>query len=506
MIYGGCGSGKSTWWQRDMLKLPQFNNVREDQVMVVTSRAMTLDQTVAENKTVERINVGRVIDALAAGDDVDVEALRGSHIQMMTYDKLIRLKNEDNVEWKRTLSDVKIFVLDEVHSLLVDHFIPGMKELAVWVRDRLFSSDQYFIGITATPEVFLHINALLYRMPIQPVVDDVLLPYKVQNIICTDYVGAVDMIRSGELTGRSLFFCTSKTECSIAHQAIHDSAIVIGTNNRVGKLKEGDELPLNQFNAERTFEILYQDYMDEIRNVIAHKRVFPETIIEKNHLFQRYETRVVNTLITTSSLREGFNLDESSGVENVIVMSTADWEIKQIVGRCRYDVKNLVIVKPLYHRDDKSTLGYNDDCELLYDDFIDGVSYEWAYKLENITNLAPWKYDIRDEAKHRWESGSRYEALKHEILMDAFAERISQFVTTDEESPVYIYGKRMSNAICSVARKMSLFPGRKARDYTLNAVRKAWVSSGRGAETVRKRIGSTKQTCTILYDLKEDTV
>ena len=505
MVYGGCGSGKSTWWQRDLL--PAFPDVREDQVMVVTSRAMPLDQAVEESGgKIERANVDDIIAAICAGEDETADYLRQSSIQMMTYDKLIRLTYESNVEGQRTLSNVKIFVLDEIHALFVDDsFIPGMKGLASWIRDRLFSSDdQIFIGLTATPEVFIHINNAFNKMPLTPVVDEVLLPYKAKNVICSDYVGAVEMIRSGELPGKALMICNSKEQCSVASQVLKDSAIVIGTTNKLGKLKSGSRLPLNKSNREKTLEVMYQPYMDEIRRSIAKERVFPETIMLENYLFDRYETREVNTLLSTSTLREGFNLDEASGVKNVIVMSTSDWEIKQVVGRCRYDIENLVIVRPLYEPDNDNTCGYNTECATQYDAFISGKSGEWFKKLANVVQCEAEDVIIRAEAHRYWDSMTRYCALKDNVVFDAFVYRADKFVTKDDQHKILIHGKRMKSELCAIARTLNLFPSVRSRNYTFNKIRDEWRRHGYGVIEERLIIDGERRRCTILYGKREE--
>ena len=474
-------------------------------MVVVTSRAMPLEQTVEESDgKVQRANVDDIIAALCAGEDETADYLRRSSIQMMTYDKLIRLTYESNVEGQRTLGNVKIFVLDEIHALFVDDsFIPGMKGLASWIRDRLFSSDdQIFIGLTATPEVFVHINETFNKMPLTQVVDEVILPYKAKNVICTDYVGAVDMIRSGELPGRSLMICNSKEQCSVASQVLPDSAIVIGTTNKIGNLKAGPKLPTNKSNREKTLEVMYQPYMDEIRRSIARNRVFPESVAMENYLFNRYETRQVNTLLSTSTLREGFNLDEASGVKNVIVMSTNDWEIKQVVGRCRYDVENLVIVRPLYDTEVDNTFGYNRTCADLYDAFITGRDRKWFDMVENIVRCSVEDVVVRREAARYWESMSRYYALKDKVIFDAFVARADKFVTKDDDHKVLIYGKRMKRELCAIAQRMNLFYGVDSRRYTFNRVRDAWVKHGYRVWEGQLGIDGRRPRCTVLYSDK----
>ena len=473
--------------------------------MVVTSRAMPLDQTVAESDgAVQRANVDDIIAALCADDEEGAQRLRNSSIQMMTYDKLIRLIHESNVEGRRTLDNVKIFVLDEIHALFVDNrFIPGMQGLATWIRDRLFSSeDQIFIGLTATPEIVLHINRVFNKMPLTPVVDEVLLPYKAKNVICTDYVGALGLIREKTLPGKSLMICNNKTQCGVAFQALRDSAIVIGTTNKIGGLKSGTALPVNRFMREKSFEVLYQPYMDEIRWTIANTRRFPYSVSVENYLTGRYETRRVNTLLSTSTLREGFNLDASSGVRNVIVMSPFDWEIKQVVGRCRYDVENLVIVRPLYYgkEENDNTFGYNLECIADYDDFIAGRSSAWFDRIANVVSCGVEDVVITEEARRQWEHTARYNTIKSDAVFQAFMCRAEKFVTHDSENPILIYGEQMRGELCEIARQINLFPGLEADRYTFNRIRNEWVRRGFAIEERQTRIGGSHLRCTILYN------
>src|SRR5574344_1911336 len=56
-------------------------------------------------------------------------------------------------------------------------------------------------------------------------------------------------------------------------------------------------------------------------------------------------------LISTTTLREGFNLREKSGVRNVISCIADELHVTQFLGRCRYPVENLVIANTYVRSD-----------------------------------------------------------------------------------------------------------------------------------------------------------
>jgi hypothetical protein len=89
----------------------------------------------------------------------------------------------------------------------------------------------------------------------------------------------------------------------------------------------------------------------------------PDTYLEvlerdENNNPVKAERRKLEVLITTSTLREGVNLREDSEIKNVVTCFTDELHISQWVGRCRYNIENLIVADTYIRTDNYDQKSY----------------------------------------------------------------------------------------------------------------------------------------------------
>lgn len=295
------------------------------EVILVTSRALTVLQQSKQEEILNKFSRedNTIVNFWNADDDgIDQVIDRG--IQVMTYDKIIKIILKQNSEGGTTLERVKVIVFDECHAMFSDLFISGMDSLRVWIRGALAVGDKYIIGMTATPQIMDFYGAA-EGFNIFNVNQSVLRGYVAKQMIATTFDGVPYLVTSGKLPGKTLIMCPTVDECFTLQEAIPNSAVFISPNNK-----------------------RYTRDMDSIRMCIAERGMLPETytvVAERDgggHPV-RYEQRALEVLITTSTAREGFNLFPESGVRNIVCCFGDSLHITQFAGRARYDLDNIVV-------------------------------------------------------------------------------------------------------------------------------------------------------------------
>jgi len=512
LITGNCGCGKSTFVARGLIeKYREAFGVQleEREVMVVTSRAVTRAQFANDNDNVEELDI-RDEDLLSYfndGDDAGLEELHASKIPIMTYDRFIHLVFGRKKKYgKKVLSHIKVFVFDECQALMVDRYIHGMEYLCTWVQERVVSGeDTYFIGITATPAPFLYVNEATVNMPVNVVNEEVLVPYKAAHVICTDFPGALEMLRTHELPGKNIFMTTKKDECGIVYQLVPDSAIVIGVNNKDAQIQCERNLKTRQ-DRDSPFDVVYQKYMDYIRGVIIDSGRIPDSVSTMNTLLKKQSVRNVNTLVTTSTLREGFTLREGSGVRNVFVLGTDDLNIPQFLGRARYNVDNLVVVRPSVVYGDQLMREYYMRSLWEFDDFVAGKDDSWFVNMESLFSCGPDDVEVRPELFEKDESNARLQKMVDRVLVWSLIPQVMKYLSTDEHE-VCLYGEN-SKALVDAAYKANIIYGKSRHSYSIKSVAKAFESAGcRVKKKVPYRMDGKRRVGTVIYapkDYKEE--
>ncbi|MGI5881338.1 MAG: DEAD/DEAH box helicase family protein [Syntrophomonadaceae bacterium] len=347
LIASGCGTGKSRFISTTLLtKMPW---IKPYEVLLVTSRSLTVEQQTAnpEEDGMERFNIKdkKVVNFWNADSD-DIRPVIERGIQVMTYDKIIKLLVTMNPGGSgRTLERIKIIVFDECHTLFSDRFIRNMESLVQWIRRTLDYGGKYIIGLTATPDI-MRAYGSTKGFVVNQVNKDVLPGYVAKKMVCTNFDTIPYLIGGGKLEGRTIIMAPTIKDCKILHEAIPNSAMMFSQNN-------------DEFTHE----------MDAIRSHIVREKSLPEKYKEKlpdNTL----EERDLHVLICTSTAREGFSLLEESGVRNVVCCLTDPLHVIQFVGRARYNLDTIVVADTYapYSSYDKS--GYLSSQRELFKSFL----------------------------------------------------------------------------------------------------------------------------------------
>ena len=325
--------------------MSHFKDVQPHEVIFVTSRSLIVDQqTTSSDGQVSKFNPrNRMIVKNWNGETDISEILSEDGIQTMTYDKLIYMLIHCNTPNKETLSEIKIIVLDECHTLFSDGFIDDIETLKLWIRERLYRGDKIIIGLTATPGIIYH-NKREWGVHINQLNSEIITNYKAQNLYCSAYRSIPTLLNSNKFKGKSIVMCYSVADCKKLSAKIKNSAILISTGN-------------NHYN---------EDEMNPIRDYIIQHNSPPDMVTVGGRTFP------LDVLITTSTLREGINLNECCGVKNVICCIPDELHVSQFVGRCRFNIENLIIANE-YMRKSQKTNRYLQKCR---DDFLNYVQDE----------------------------------------------------------------------------------------------------------------------------------
>lgn len=289
-------------------------------MVFVTSRAITKEQQ-ARNRGSEKYT-GKILpywnDKFA--DDDDKLAMCG--IQLMTYDQMIAAINSTASEGSEVLHNVKIVIYDECHVLFSDEFISNMNDLRLWTREVIYGSRKLFIGLSATTKI-IDFYAKAWGAPIRRINKEVVTGYRAKQLIRTNAETVPYLISANKLSGKTMIMCHSIAMCNELASHLSNAAVLVSKNSK-------------DFTPE----------MNRIRNYIIEHEELPPTFFDVDTC-----ERDLEVLIATSTLREGFNLRESSGVRNIITCMTDELHVTQFAGRCRYNIDNLVIADTLIIED-----------------------------------------------------------------------------------------------------------------------------------------------------------
>lgn len=323
LISSGCGTGKSKFISKTLLS--QLPWIKPYEVLLVTSRSLTVAQQSKQEDILNKFdrNDKTIVNYWNADDD-GIDQVIGRGIQVMTYDKIIDIILKHNSDSGTTLEKTKIVVFDECHAMFSDKFIRGMESLRVWIRGALSVGNKYIIGLTATPQI-MNFYGTAEGFNINNVNTSVLRGYVAKQMIATTFDGIIYLITSGKLPGKTLVMCPTVDECFTLRDAIPNSAVLISPNNK-----------------------RYTPEMDSIRKTIVDDGLLPENYLipttnDDGGKPIRYERKTLKVLITTSTAREGFNLNKESGVKNIVCCFGDSLHITQFAGRARYDLDNIVV-------------------------------------------------------------------------------------------------------------------------------------------------------------------
>lgn len=349
ILASGTGSGKTYWVANELTK--EFPNIRRYEILFVTSRAMIVEQ---QNKSdsINKYDPNNLIYLNHWNGYKDLEhILIKKGIPIMTYDKIIHILKSQNTEGLVTLDKVKIVVFDECHTLFSDNFIKDMECLKVWIRDNLYLGNKIIIGMTATPRIIEYYQKE-WGVSIVRLNDEILIKYKAKQLHCTD-LDTIPYIVTTQITGKTLIMCYSIEDCYRLKSKIPNSAVLVSKSSNK-----------------------YMPEMDLIRNHIINYETLPDKYLEvtkrddKTKQPIEYEERNLEVLLTTSTLREGINLREHSGVKNIVCCFSDELHITQFMGRCRFNINNLIIADTYIRTDNYNKQSYLSGCREKFKEYM----------------------------------------------------------------------------------------------------------------------------------------
>lgn len=357
VVVSGCGTGKTYFCTHD---LPSLLGIEPEQIIVVTSRALIRDQQAQDDSVIAHHSGDSAIYNFWNNEATIKEYAGRPGIRIMTNSKFIDLLTRHCVDGGCLLDGVKCIVFDECHSLIMDFFIDNIAAIGYFIGWHEHAKDKMLIGMTATPDVFYEcpnyvpfsfkvVNAPLYR-------------YKAQRLTICHYTKIARWISQQE--GRTLVMCQTEDECRDIEKMLMPYTL-------------GTDVLLSRSNTHYK-----ADKMEYIYRSLERDSTIPELRRPYEGQTRRQRLRV---LISTSVIREGVNLVEGSGVQNIVCLYHDPTDIIQVVGRCRYNVTNLCIVvgSSIRYKANMMTGYYNaytNDCS----DFINGTGTMWFERISNV--------------------------------------------------------------------------------------------------------------------------
>jgi len=370
IISSGTGTGKTFFIANDFKN--QLSDIEPYEILFVASRSLIVEQ----QSKVEGISKYNINDAIFIkhwnGEQDSTDILKDKGIQIMTYDKIINILAKKNMEGLETLSKVKAVIFDECHTLFSDKFIRDIEMLKVWIRDSLYTGNKIIIGLTATPTIIEYYQNE-WGVSINKLNKETLINHKVKQLHCTDF-DTIPFIVTTKLDGKTLIMCYSYKQCKRLKEKIPNSFILISESNK-------------EFTKE----------MDKVRSYIIDNESLPNTFIDDDGI-----KKELNVLITTSTLREGVNLRENSGVKNIVCCFSDELHIIQFVGRARYSIDNLVIADTYINADNMDSNAYLTKCRDSFKKYMrkkDNTS--WFDSISHLINHDV--YDIKNFTLNQYE-------------------------------------------------------------------------------------------------------
>jgi hypothetical protein len=343
-------------------------HIKPSEMLFVTSRSLIVEQQVKEDGIIKFNPNSKYNIRYWNGEEDSLEALVEKGIYIMTYDKIINILKTENAEGFETLSKVKVVFFDECHTIFSDSFIKDMESLKVWIRDTLYTNTKYIIGLTATPRI-LFFYQKEWGVSVKQLNKEILVNYKAKQLYCTNFNTLHFLLANKDIQGKTIVMCYSIDECYKLKEKIPNSFVLVSKSN-------------NKY---------YMPEMNEIRDYIVENESLPDTYLE---VFERdkktkepikSERKNLEVLITTSTLREGVNLRETSGIKNVAISFTDELHISQWVGRCRYDIENLIVAETYIRSDNYNQQSYLAQSRNNYKEFMNDINHtKWFDSISHL--------------------------------------------------------------------------------------------------------------------------
>ena len=358
LLYAGCGTGKTEWATKKVFQ--EFPNIKPCETLLIVPKAWIAKQQAEKRNVYRYVSSEREMSDEnkkwrdywnGVSDEVDNENV----VNVLTYATLINILRNPESNGHLPFERIKLVIIDECHSLFTETYMTDLSLVNLWLNMAIKTTDTLFIGMSATPMLIKEYAEKVICSPVNQVNEKVIMNYKAENLIITDKETIPYMLNSDFFTGKTLIMCNSIEECKCLSYVIDDSAYIV-----------------SEYNDEYTSD------MADITKYILEKNTIPDT----------FKGKKLKVLLSTAVLREGITFKKDCGIENVVCMSGCDINIIQIAGRCRYNIKNLVVVKPpiiLPNTIDyvkKKEMQFRGFCKSKYIDngWFDGIRHILSFK------------------------------------------------------------------------------------------------------------------------------
>lgn len=476
IVASGCGTGKTYWVANNVREyLP---HIKASEMLFVTSRALIVEQQ-AKTDGITKFNPRSIVSIQHwNGEEDSLELLESKGIQIMTYDKIINIIKTKNAEGFQTLSRIKIIFFDECHTLFSDLFIKDIESLKVWIRDTLYTGAKYIIGLTATPRILFFYQDE-WGVSVQQLNKDILVNYRAKQLYCTNFKSLHFLLANKEIQGKTIVMCYSIKECYDLKNKIPNSFVLVSKSNK-------------QY---------YMPEMEEVRQYIIDEESLPDTYIEVSERDSqtkkpiKYERRELKVLITTSTLREGVNLRKDSGVRNVAISFTDELHISQWVGRCRYNVDNLIIAESYIRTDNYNQQSYLSQSRNCFREYMDNH------------NNTKWFDSIAHLIEHDITGVRTFQLTNKEQRFTTYINQkwlVPTGISDNEIDKYRIYKQEDKDEIVGKVIYYQLIDLPKSR-ITFNRVMRFMIDTlGYAIEDGRLRIKNKQLTYKLIVDFDED--
>lgn len=460
IIASGTGTGKTEFVRRTLLN--EFPDVSPGQILYVTSRSMIRDQQGLLDGINKLDGESDSVIQYWNGDD-ELKEFSDSGIWIMNYNQLIHILDWWTPHEGKQLENIKIAIFDECHALFADNYIEDMSLVRLWIRERTRDERVLLIGMTATPGIMMQEYGRQIQKP-TVVNDEYLVNYKAKNLIVTTLNNLLMLYVQRFQDEKVIILCQTVRDCNALHKYIRNSAVLVSTKNEA-----------------------YTPEMELLRRFILEHNKLPDTTAELGD--EGDDVHPIDVLITTSSMREGININKDSGINTVICCQSDEIHVKQFVGRCRYSIVNLVVVHNYV-----STVGR------AKDQYIFNARTAFANYIKDKTDRE-WFDSISDIVECKFEEIERFMIDAKE---DGFVEWFDRTCVVKEGmTPAEIEAREITKYgmidIAEKAWECRLF-GQNPEVYTFNAT-VSYIRDRLGyrVETHRKTVDGDRYTYKVFY-------
>lgn len=448
LIVSGCGTGKTRFVTHGLL---DALDAEPEDIVFITSRRAIADQLDC-NGEMTRFTDGPKELVRHWNEDIEVsEECKRKGVHVFTYSQFITfLKDYGATGGCDFMERVKAIVIDECHALVADgHFVDDSGLLQLMLNTLIRFTPTMVIGLTATPKPLFSFN---YWFPFKfnLLLEKPLVRYKAKKMWLVKEEHLDLLLRDKEtFAGKTLMMGRTRKQCLELAESLGNAACIFAK-----QYKGAGEAKLGMSPAAYSSMLALRD------EIIATETI-PDTFVVdgKNEI-------KIDTLISTTTLREGINLREECGVRNIICCHQDEMTIIQFLGRCRFNVDNLIIVndkRPFSPRDLR--FGYFGMQDQSFNAFISEGNEVWLQQFADVVEHA----DGEDVKIHIY--GNEKPCQEFYEWLDG------KYADTDED--VIVYKDEDRKEIARKAFNARLLSDLAVDGYTFIAVCKHLTATGR---------------------------